>query len=99
MSFVIYLFQSGWIAVIALVILWAEIALLSVASAAPRKRFMLLLPNTLSGSCLLVALGLALTDGNLFVIAAFLGGSLLSHAVDVASRLAGHASGFKRQTE
>ena len=99
MTVPLQLLESGWITVIALAILWAEIAVLSMMSNAPAARFRLLLPNTLSGSFLLAALGLALADGSVFAIAALLGGSFISHAVDVVYRLTGHASGLRRRTE
>lgn len=96
---IIDLLLSGWISVVAVAILWVETAVICLMSPKPLLRLRLLLANSLSGSCLLAALGLALSDGNPFAIAVLLGGSLISHAIDMVIRLAGQAPGLRRRTE
>ncbi|WP_430437776.1 hypothetical protein [Oceanibaculum nanhaiense] len=77
----------GWLPPIAVAILWAETALLCALAPRPLTRFRALAPNAASGTCLLLALGVALTDGSLAWIAGLLALSLLAHALDVLQRL------------
>eukprot|EP01035_Chromulina_nebulosa_P060278 gene60278-82463_t len=96
--FRVFIKDTRWISVIAVSILWVETAAICLLSPKPLLRLRLLLANTLSGSCLLAALGLALSEGSPLAIAALLGGSLIAHAVDMVLRLAGQAPGLRRRT-
>lgn len=93
------LIQSGWIAFAAIVILWAEFALLCLLATTPATRFKKLLPNMLAGSCLLAALGLALRGNALAWVGLYLGLALVAHIWDVATRLDVQADGLRRRTE
>ncbi|NBN63101.1 hypothetical protein GWI72_00115 [Microvirga tunisiensis] len=89
----------GWICAAALAVLWAELVLLCALAPHPRQRLGQLLPNVLAGSCLLVALGLALTGASALAILVVLALSLVAHVADVASRLGPQASRLSRNTE
>lgn len=99
MSLLSDLFVSGWIAVVAIAVLWLETVALCLMAPSPLSRFRALLANAMSGTCLLAAVGVALRDGHFLWIAALMGGSLLAHGLDVVSRLSGHAAAFSRRTE
>ncbi|MFO7481111.1 hypothetical protein [Oceanibaculum nanhaiense] len=86
----------GWLPPIAVAILWAETALLCALAPRPLTRFRALAPNAASGTCLLLALGVALTDGSLVWIVGLLALSLLAHALDVLQRL-GSGWAFSRR--
>ncbi|EKE76037.1 MULTISPECIES: hypothetical protein [Oceanibaculum] len=89
----------GWLPPVAVVILWAETALLSALAPGPLDRLRALAPNATSGTCLLLALGVALRDGGAVWIVGLLALSLLAHALDVLQRLAGQRAEFSRSTE
>lgn len=78
---------SGWLPLIAVAILWAETALLCALAPSPLRRFRAFAPNAASGTCLLLALGVAVTEGGVAWIAGLLALSLLAHALDVLQRL------------
>ncbi|OYQ34594.1 hypothetical protein CHU95_11345 [Niveispirillum lacus] len=91
--------HSGWITVVAILILWTETVALSVIANNPRRRFRVLWANACSGTCLLAALGLALRDSNSIWIMALLAGSLVAHAIDILMRGGNHRRAFSRKTE
>ena len=86
----------GWLPPIAVAILWAETALLCALAPRPLTRFQALAPNAASGTCLLLALGVALTTVGMIWIVALLALSLLAHALDVLQRL-GSGWAFSRR--
>ncbi|RKQ70623.1 hypothetical protein [Oceanibaculum indicum] len=89
----------GWLPPIAVAILWGETALLSALAPGPLDRLRSLAPNAASGTCLLLALGVALQDGGAVWIVGLLALSLLAHALDVLQRLVGQRAEFSRSTE
>lgn len=86
----------GWLPPIAVAILWAETALLCTLAPSPLTRLRALAPNAAAGTCLLLALGVALRDGSLAAILGLLALSLLAHALDVLHRL-GSGAPFSRR--
>ena len=91
--------QSGWLTSIAVAILWIETALLCAMAPTPLARLRMLAANAASGSCLLLALGVALQGGDPVWIATLLALSLLAHALDVLQRLGYQAGALRRKTE
>ncbi|KQW29640.1 hypothetical protein ASE36_14610 [Rhizobium sp. Root274] len=83
-----YLFNSGWITALALAVLWLGTAAICAASRMPWTLFRSLLANALSGSCLLLAVGVALTDMGVLWVAVLMAGSLVAHGTDLWLRLA-----------
>jgi hypothetical protein len=90
---------NGWISLFAILVLWVETALLSLLSGQPWRRFRALCANALSGSFLLLALGLALRGQGPMWILALLAASLVAHAADILTRGWGHGRLFSRKTE
>jgi hypothetical protein len=82
-----YLFRSGGITILALAVLWIGTAAICAASTRPWMVFRMLLPNALSGTCLLLAVGAALTGMPVLWVAAPMAGSLVAHGTDVWLRL------------
>jgi hypothetical protein len=90
---------AGWISLFAIIVLWAETAVLSLVSRSPQRRFRALFPNACSGTCLLVALAVALRGGDPVWILVLLAGSLLAHGADIVMRSGNQAAEFNRRTE
>lgn len=93
------LFLSGWIAAIAILVLWMVTTVAAMQSATPALTFRSLVPNAVSGSALLTAFGVAIRDGPVPVLAVLLTVSLVAFLVDLRSRLGSQASGLRRRTE
>lgn len=91
--------NSGWISAVAVAILWTETIALSMLSHQPLRRFRALLANACSGTCLLVAVGMALRGDGAVWILALLAGSLVAHGVDILSRGLLQAGPLRRRTE
>lgn len=87
MTTIWWLVESGWIAVVAIGLVWAETALLCLFATSARQRFKMLAGGALAGSFLMAAIACALRDYALSWIALFLTLSLLAHLVDVVGRL------------
>lgn len=92
-------FLSGWISILALAVLWSTILVAGLRSPSPGTALVRLLPNAVSGSCLLAAFGIATRQGPIAWQALLLGISLIAFLVDLRLRLADHASGLRRRTE
>jgi hypothetical protein len=90
---------GGWVSLFAIIVLWAETAILSLLSRAPQRRFRALFANACSGTCLLAALAVALRDGDPVWILVLLVGSLIAHGADIVMRGGGHVAEFSRRTE
>lgn len=93
------LFTSGWISVIAILILWAVTVSAALRSTAPGGTLRSLVPNAISGSALLAAFGVAMRQGPVPLLAALLAISLIAFLVDLRSRLSAQAPGLRRRTE
>lgn len=93
------LFQSGWIAAIAILVLWIVTTVAAFQSATPASTFRTLMPNAISGSALLAAFGVAIRDGPVSVLAILLAVSLVAFLADLRSRLGNQAAGLRRRTE
>jgi len=91
--------NSGWIIALAVVILWAETAVLSMLARQPLQRFLTLCANACSGTCLLVAVALALRGDSALWILVLLAGSLIAHGIDILSRGLFQAPLLRRRTE
>ncbi|MFN3459477.1 MAG: hypothetical protein ACK4ZN_00550 [Oceanibaculum sp.] len=89
----------GWLPPVAVAILWAETALLCALAPRTRGGRRALAPNAASGTCLLLALGVALRDGGAIWIVGLLALSLLAHALDLLQRLGTQPAEFSRSTE
>ncbi len=81
------IFTSGWISVVAIFVLWAVIVLAAGRPPRPRSVLVSLIPNAISGSCLLAAFGLAMRQGPLPWLAILLTASLIAFLVDLRIRL------------
>lgn len=99
MQWLTTLFLSGWIAAIAILVLWMVTAIAASQSPKPASTFRTLVPNAVSGSALLAAFGVAIRDGPVPVLAVLLAVSLVAFLVDLKSRLGSQASGLRRRTE
>lgn len=99
MRWVSEIFTSGWISVLAILVLWTIVLL--AAQRAPNQKTTLasLAPNGVSGSALLAAFGLAMRQGPIPWLAFLLAVSLIAFLIDLRIRLAGQASGLRRRTE
>ncbi len=87
MAFLETLFESGTITLVAMAVLAIEIALifyLRPAGLLPGP----IIANGISGIGLLAALGAALTDQNIMIVAACLTLGLIGHLADLATRFA-----------
>jgi hypothetical protein len=93
------LFTSGWISVVAVLVLWLVILMAARRAPHPMTTVKGLVPNGLSGSALLAAFGLAMRQGPVPWLALLLTVSLITFVVDIRIRLASQASGFRRRTE
>jgi hypothetical protein len=93
------IFISGWISVVAVLVLWSVIAAVAMRSPRPDLTIKTLAPNAISGSCLLAAFGLAMRQAHVLWLAALLAASLIAFLVDLKMRLADQASGLSRRTE
>jgi hypothetical protein len=98
-SWLTQLFLSGWISVIALVVLWSVLLVIGLRSASPGDMLRQLVPNAVSGSCLLIAYGIAMRQAPLLWHALLLAIALIAFLIDLRLRLAAHASGLRRRTE
>lgn len=99
MSLLLEWLSSGWISALAVFILWAETAALALLSSDRLRRFRALSANACSGTCLLIAVGLALRGENPLWILVLLAGSLVAHGVDILMRDPGQAGALSRRTE
>lgn len=99
MTVIVDLLISGWISGIAIAILWIETAGLSLLSENPPHRFRTLSANACSGTCLLLAAGLALRDADPIWVLMLFAGSLVFHGLDIALRYGLQADGLRRRTE
>jgi len=93
------LFTSGWISVIAIIVLWTVTIIAAWRSSTPAAMLRSFIPNAISGSALLAAFGLAIRQGPVPVLAALLAVSLIAFLLDLRSRLAAQAPGLRRRTE
>lgn len=93
------IFTSGWISVVAGLVLWALVLTAARRTSRPSATFKQLLPNALSGSALLVAFGLAMRQAPIPWLALLLAVSLIAFIFDLRVRLGGQASGLRRRTE
>ncbi|MET1414792.1 hypothetical protein ABVF61_21145 [Roseibium sp. HPY-6] len=91
--------ESGWLAVAAMAILWAETLLLCLLSSSPMARFKALAGGALAGTFLLAALAFALRGDALGWVLLFLSLSLFAHLLDVAGRLKDHSAALSRNTD
>lgn len=82
-----HLFHSGWVTALALAVLWLGTTAICAASSKPWTLFRSLLANALSGSFLLLAVGVALTDMGVIWVAILMAGSLVAHGTDLWLRL------------
>ena len=77
---------SGWIAPVAILVLWVETLVLSRMSNDPGRRLRALAANAMSGTCLLGAVWAALVDAHPGLVALCLAASLAAHVMDVLVR-------------
>lgn len=93
------LFTSGWISVIAILVLWTVTSIAAWQSPTPAAMLRSFAPNAISGSTLLAAFGVAIRQGPIPVLAALLAVSLIAFLLDLRARLATQAPGLRRRTE
>jgi len=99
MSFLLAFLETGWIAFFAMAVLWLETAVLCLLAEDRIARFKALAGGALAGSCLLAALGSALSGQNPLWVAGFLTLSFFAHILDVVSRIGTYPALFRRKTE
>lgn len=99
MRWVAETFTSGWISVLAILVLWTLVLLTARRAPNPKTTLASLAPNGVSGSALLAAFGLAMRQGPIPWLAFLLAVSLIAFLIDLRIRLAGQASGLRRRTE
>jgi len=99
MTLLLELLSSGWISALAVAVLWIETAVLSMLSREPMKRLRALFANACSGTCLLIAVAVALRGDNPLWIMALMAGSLIAHGFDIVLRTPAQADGLSRKTE
>ncbi|PYB71926.1 hypothetical protein [Rhizobium wuzhouense] len=92
-------FTSGWVSVIAILVLWTVTIAAARLSPAPRATLRALLANAVSGSALLAAFGGAMRQGPILLLAGLLALSLIAFLLDLRARLSAQASGLRRRTE
>lgn len=98
-AWMIALFTSGWISGVAVLVLWSVTLVASLTSDEPRQTFASLAPNSVSGSALLTAFGLAMRAADIVWLALLLTVSLLAFLADLRIRLTAQAPGLRRRTE
>lgn len=86
-AWVTQIFTSGWISVVAIVVLWAVTLLAARRALRPKSTLAGLVPNAVSGSCLLAAFGLAMRQGSVPWLALLLTASLVAFLIDLRIRL------------
>ncbi len=86
-AWVTQIFTSGWISVVAIVVLWAVTLLAARRALSPKSTLAGLVPNAVSGSCLLAAFGLAMRQGPVPWLALLLTASLVAFLIDLRIRL------------
>lgn len=86
-AWVTEIFTSGWISVVAIVVLWAVTLLAAGRAPRPKSTLAGLVPNAVSGSCLLAAFGMAMRQGPVPWLALLLTASLVAFLIDLRIRL------------
>lgn len=87
MSAVIEWLMAGWVGVVALIVLWLEVAVLCFRASRPVDRLRALAPNALAGTFLLATIGLALAKAGAVPILALMAASLVAHGIDMMGRV------------
>jgi hypothetical protein len=98
-AWVTNMFTSGWISVVAVLVLWMVTLVAVRRSQQPKSTLAALTPNAISGSCLLAAFGLAMRQAPVPWLALLLSISLIAFLVDLRFRLAAQTPGLRRRTE
>ncbi|MBC2771939.1 hypothetical protein H6M51_03645 [Rhizobium sp. AQ_MP] len=98
-AWLVYIFASGWISVVAIVILWAIVFTVAGRSSLVGASLKLLAPNAVSGTALLAAFGLAMRQAPVGYLAGLLALSLIAFLIDLRLRISDQAAGLSRRTE